>query len=186
MSDNTQYSQLDYSKLSPEEAEAVMQAELNGELILPDVAAQTVDSNMSPEEAEAIMQAELNGEQISSVAAIKSREGERASTERVSVEAMRKSGHGMSYEKYANKSLAVFHQINDMMGDFFDSIKPLNSAFQQYADAYYLNAHNIAENSKKRELTEQEFDDMVGNILAGAVVTGVGQLWETINTQIKL
>lgn len=186
MSDNTQYSQLDYSKLSPKEAEAVMQAELNGELILPDVAAQTVDSNMSPEEAEAIMQAELNGEQISSVAAIKSREGERASTERVSVEAMRKSGHGMSYEKYANKSLAVFHQINDMMGDFFDSIKPLNSAFQQYADAYYLNAHNIAENSKKRELTEQEFDDMVGNILAGAVVTGVGQLWETINTQIKI
>lgn len=96
------------------------------------------------------------------------------------------SSSTLSFEKYSQKAVKVFQQITDMMGDFFNSLKPLNASFAQYADSYFKTARDIATRTEKKELTEQEYEDLCVNILAGVAVTGIGAVWSSIKTQDAL
>ncbi|MDE6328703.1 MAG: hypothetical protein K2L91_09270 [Duncaniella sp.] len=92
----------------------------------------------------------------------------------------------MGFEEYSKMAITVFRQINDMMGEYFDSLKVANENFSRYADTYFETARQISAKTDKRELTDQEFDDLVSNLLVGMAVKGVGSMWSTIKTQVLL
>lgn len=137
--------------------------------------------NMSPEEA--LRQMMGGSDPVSHQSQMETLEAKKAQLDTHTVTS---TGTVMNFEEYSNKSLKVFQTINDMMGDFFNSIKTLNSSFSAYADAFYNNARNIGTSLEKRKLTEQEFDEMVGNILAGTVINGVGEVWASVQMQRQL
>lgn len=73
----------------------------------------------------------------------------------------------------------VFKDISNYMGDFFNSLKPVDAHFAQLADEEYAKASQLA---SKENLTEEEFDDMMVNILSAITITGVGEMFKTIQT----
>lgn len=77
------------------------------------------------------------------------------------------------------KVVKVFEDISNYMGDFFNSLKPVDAHFAQLADEEYAKARQIA---SKKNLTEQDFDDMMVNILSAITITGVGEMFKTIQT----
>lgn len=77
------------------------------------------------------------------------------------------------------KVVRVFEDISNYMGDFFNSLKPVDAHFAQLADEEYAKARQLA---SKDNLTEQEFDDMMVNILSALTITGVGEMFKTIQT----
>lgn len=93
---------------------------------------------------------------------------------------------GLQFEQYSNMTIRITEEINNYLGDFFNSLKPLNISFAQQADVYYGNARRIAQNAENRQLSEQEFEEVAKNILTGLMINGVGTLLSTIKTQAAL
>lgn len=92
-------------------------------------------------------------------------------------------GESLDYNTYLIKTPEIIKQIDDLMGDFFNSIKNVNIQFASYADAFYENARKI---SYKDKITEDEFNEMAVSQIAGMTINGIANLWNSIRMMQNL
>lgn len=77
----------------------------------------------------------------------------------------------------------VITEVENLMGDFFASLKPIDEAFARYADTFRENARQLME---KKELTDDEKAEVIANVGISICIQGFGNLVNTIKIQKQL
>lgn len=79
-----------------------------------------------------------------------------------------------------SEMLRVFQDINQLMGEFLNSLTPLDQQFTNIANNFFATANRLAD---KENLSEEEMMEAVTNGVTGGLVQGVGNLINAFRTQ---
>lgn len=87
------------------------------------------------------------------------------------------------FEMNSESMLKVFREIDVLMADFFHIMKNVDKSFAKYAETFDRQANKLAE---KKNLTEEEGYELIGNIIVGTGIKAVGNAFNLIRTTAKL
>ena len=79
--------------------------------------------------------------------------------------------------------LHVIKSVSEEMGNFLDLLKDVDGKFAKMADIWFDNARAIA---SKDHLSEKDEDELIVNLCIAIGTIGVGNVWQTVQTSIKL
>lgn len=80
------------------------------------------------------------------------------------------------------QTLKVFHEIDNLMAQLFQSLKVIDSQFGEFAQIFYNEANRLANS----ERSDQEDRELIANIALGLTTTAVGKLWQSISVAKQL
>ena len=90
----------------------------------------------------------------------------------------RSHNNGMS----SGRTLKLFHEIDSLIAQLFQSLKVIDSQFGEYAQIFYNEANRLADRTR----TEEEDRELIANIALGLTTTAVGKLWQSISVSKQL
>lgn len=79
--------------------------------------------------------------------------------------------------------LHIMKVVSEEMGNFLDMLKEVDEKFARMADVWFDNARAIA---SKDKLNEKDEDELIANLCIAIGTIGVGNIWKTVQTSIKL
>lgn len=77
------------------------------------------------------------------------------------------------------QTIKTIREIDNLMGDFFRSLKPIDEQFAKIADGFFLEASKY---NDKKKLTDEETAEALANVALGVLTKGVGNLLSTVRT----